>query len=523
VQNFHPELQNWTNTPADGVGYSKRATSTSVMKFIHEDFLLSNRTARRLYHQFAEDEAIFDYHCHLSPKDIAENRQFKNLFEIWLEGDHYKWRAMRSNGVAERFCTGDADPFAKFQAWAATVPHTLRNPLYHWTHLELKRYFEIDELLDEASAARIWKRANERLSTPELSSHSILKKFKVHCVGTTDDPTDDLKYHRQFAASGHPTQMLPAFRPDKALTVDKPEAFNKWVETLSAAADTDIRNLSDFLDALRARHDFFHAQGSRLSDHGLNQCYADFCTPKVAAGIFAKVRRGTAASPIEHGQFAAFMMLFFGKLDAEKGWTKQLHLGAMRNNNTRLLKQLGPDTGFDSIGDFPQAQALAAYLDRLDQENCLPKTIVYNLNPADNYAFATMLGNFQDGTIPGKLQLGSGWWFLDQKEAMQWQINALSNLGLLSRFVGMITDSRSFMSYPRHEYFRRVLCDLIGRDMESGEIPDDELLVGTMIRNICFGNAKQYFGFPPGKAENQSSSTTIMMKRNGKGAKKIAN
>lgn len=483
------------------------------MKFINEDFLLGTRTARRLYQQFAEDQPIFDYHCHLSPKDIAENRQFKNLFEIWLEGDHYKWRAMRSNGVAERFCTGDADPFAKFQAWAATVPHTLRNPLYHWTHLELKRYFGIDELLDEASASRIWKKANEQLATAELSTHGILKKFDVHAIGTTDDPTDDLKYHRQFAASGHPARMVPAFRPDKALIVDKPEAFNKWVESLGAAANVDISSLSDFLKALRARHDFFHEHGSRLSDHGLNQCYADFCSEKTAAGIFAKARRGTAASPEEQGKFAAFMMLYFGKLDAEKGWVKQLHIGAMRNNNTRLMKHLGPDTGFDSIGDYPQAQALAAYLDRLDQENCLPKTIIYNLNPADNYAFATMLGNFQDGTIPGKLQLGSGWWFLDQKEGMQWQMNALSNLGLLSRFVGMVTDSRSFMSYPRHEYFRRTLCDLIGLDMERGEIPDDETLVGTMIQNICYGNAKQYFGFPPVKSQKTASSPAALTKR----------
>jgi glucuronate isomerase len=490
------------------------------MKFIHEDFLLSTRTSRRLYQHYAASEPIFDYHCHLSPKDIAENRRFNNLFEIWLEGDHYKWRAMRSNGVAERFCTGDADPFAKFQAWAATVPHTLRNPLYHWTHLELKRYFDIDELLDEASATRIWKKANERLATPELSTQGILRKFKVNVIGTTDDPTDDLRYHKQFAQSGHPTRMVPAFRPDKALTVDKPEAFNKWVNALEAAANVDISSLSDFLDALRARHDFFHEMGSRLSDHGMNQCFADFCTPKVAAGIFAKVRRGAAASPEDYRKFASFMMLFFGKLDAEKGWVKQLHLGALRSNNTRLLKQLGPDTGFDSIGDFPQAEALALYLDRLDQENCLPKTIIYNLNPADNYVFATMLGNYQDGTIPGKLQFGSGWWFLDQKEGMQWQINALSNLGLLSRFVGMVTDSRSFMSYPRHEYFRRVLCDLVGRDMEAGEIPDDEALAGNMIENICYGNAKGYFGFPEVKSEKQSTGTTTFTKR--KGAKSRA-
>lgn len=466
------------------------------MKFIDEDFILHTRTARRLYHAFAEDEPILDYHCHISPKDIAENRQFKNLFEIWLEGDHYKWRAMRSNGVAERFCTGDAGPYEKFRAWAATVPHTLRNPLFHWTHLELKRYFGIDELLDESTAMRIWKNANEQLATPELGAQGILKKFKVNVVCTTDDPTDDLRFHRAFAAADHPATLLPAFRPDKALAVHQPEAFNAWVARLAEAAGMEIRNFSGLLDALKQRHDFFHAQGCRLSDHGLNHGFAEFCSEKTAAALFAKTQKGRAASPEEHAQFASFMMLFFGRLDFEKGWTKQLHLGALRNNNSRMLRQLGPDTGFDSIGDFPQAATLAAYLDKLDSDNSLPKTILYNLNPADNYIFATMIGNFQDGTVPGKIQFGSGWWFLDQKEGIEWQINALSNLGLLSRFIGMITDSRSFMSYPRHEYFRRVLCNLIGREIENGELPDDDSLLGPMIANICYGNAKRYFGFP---------------------------
>jgi glucuronate isomerase len=464
------------------------------MKFIHEDFLLQNRTARRLYHQYAEEQPILDYHCHLPPRDIADNRQFRNLFEIWLEGDHYKWRAMRSNGIAERFCTGAADPFAKFQAWAATVPHTLRNPLYHWTHLELKRYFDIEELLDEASAARIWKKANERLASPELSTQGIFKRFDVRIVCTTDDPTDDLSAHKTMARSQCGTTVLPAFRPDKALGVDHPEQWIPWVKRLSEASDVEVQSLSALLKALRLRHDFFHAQGCRLSDHGMTQAYADFCGEKVAAAIFAKALRKKPASPEEHAQFASFMMLFFGRLDAEKGWTKQLHLGAQRNNNTRALRQLGPDTGFDSIGDYPQAAALAAYLDRLDQEQALPKTIIYNNNPTDNYAFGTMLGNFQDGSMPGKIQLGSGWWFLDQKEGIEWQLNTLSNLGLLSRFVGMITDSRSFMSYPRHEYFRRVLCNLLGRDVENGEMPDDDMLIGPMIRNICYGNAQRYLG-----------------------------
>ena len=482
------------------------------MKFIHEDFILQTRAARRLYHNFAEDEPILDYHCHLSPKDIAENRQFKNLFEIWLEGDHYKWRAMRSNGVAEKFCTGDADPFAKFQAWAATVPHTLRNPLYHWTHLELSRYFGINELLDESTAARIWKKANDQLATPALTTQGILKKFQVNAVCTTDDPVDDLRYHKMFASSGNATTMLPAFRPDKALTVHQPEGFNAWVQKLAEAGDTDISSLADFLTALEQRHDFFHANGCRLSDHGMNQSLADFCSDKVAAAIFARARKGKAASPEEAAQFGTYMMLFFGRLDAQKGWTKQLHLGALRSNNTRLLRELGPDTGFDSIGDFSQASALAAYLDKLDSENSLPKTIIYNLNPADNYVFATMIGNYQDGTIPGKIQFGSGWWFLDQKEGMEWQMNALSNLGLLSRFIGMITDSRSFMSYPRHEYFRRVLCNLIGRDVENGEIPDDDSLIGPMIRNICYHNAKQYLAFPMGEVAGIQKRSTVRAK-----------
>jgi glucuronate isomerase len=290
--------------------------------------------------------------------------------------------------------------------------------------------------------------------------------------------------------------MLPAFRPDMALTVNQPAGFNQWIEQLAAAANVDINGFSAFSSALEKRHEYFHSQNCRLSDHGLNHCFADFCSEKTAAGIFDRARNGGPVSPLEHSQFASFMMLFFGHLDARRGWTKQLHLGALRSTNTRLLKQLGPDTGFDSIGDFPQAQALGAYLDKLESENSLPKTIIYNVNPADNYAFATMIGNFQDGTIPGKIQYGSGWWFLDQKEGMEWQLNALSNLGLLSRFIGMITDSRSFMSYPRHEYFRRTLCNLIGRDIENNLIPDDEELVGPMIKNICYANANNYLAFP---------------------------
>ncbi len=462
--------------------------------FIHDDFLLGTGTARRLFHEVAAPQPIFDYHCHLSPQDLAENRRFENLHAIWLEGDHYKWRAMRANGVAERYITGDASPWEKFQAWAATVPHTLRNPLYHWTHLELRRYFGITELLNEASAARIWQCANEQLAG--LTTHAILEKFAVRAIGTTDDPTDDLRYHRALAGQSLITRVLPAFRPDRALTVHQPAGFNAWVDRLTQASDRAITNFSDFLAALQQRRDAFHEVGCRLSDHGLSYCPADDCPESEAAAIFARARAGQAASPVEHQRFASVVMLHLGRLYAEKQWAMQLHLTPLRNNNTRLLREIGPDTGFDSIGDWPQATALSAFLDRLDQENCLPKTILYNLNPADNYVFAAMAGNFQDGSIPGKMQYGSGWWFLDQKEGMEAQLNALSNLGLLSRFVGMVTDSRSFMSYPRHEYFRRVLCNLIGRDVENGELPDDNELLAPLIRNVCYRNAEAYFEFP---------------------------
>jgi glucuronate isomerase len=466
------------------------------MAFIHDDFLLESATARRLYHEFAAPEPILDYHCHLPPKDVAGNRRFANLFEIWLEGDHYKWRAMRANGVDENLVTGDAEPYAKFLAWARTVPQTLRNPLYHWTHLELKRYFGIEELLDESNAASVWERANEQLAGEELRAHGILEKFRVVAVCTTDDPTDDLEYHRQIAASGLKTRVFPTFRPDKALLVSHPDLFNDWVGKLAAAANIDIGSFQDFLDALKQRHDYFHSLGGRLSDHGLIRCYADFCSEEEAAAIFDEARSCQAASPAEQERFASFLMLYFGRLDAQKGWTKQLHLGARRNNNSRMFARLGADTGYDSIGDWPQIDALGAYLDALESENALPKTIIYNLNPADNYAMATMAGNFQDGRTAGKIQFGSGWWFLDQKEAMEWQMNALSNCGLLARFVGMLTDSRSFMSYPRHEYFRRTLCNLLGGDVEKGLLPDADELLAPLVRNICHQNAKNLLALP---------------------------
>jgi glucuronate isomerase len=464
------------------------------MSFIHDHFLLSTKSARRLYHDFAAAEPILDYHCHLPPEDVAADRRFANLFEIWLAGDHYKWRAMRANGMAECFCTGSASPWEKFLAWARTVPQTLRNPLYHWTHLELKRYFDIGELLDESSAARIWEQANAALATPALSARGILGKFRVKAVCTTDDPADDLACHKAIAASGLATKVLPTFRPDKALNVHLPPVFNQWVARLETAANLEVRTFANLVDALRARHTYFHQMGGRLSDHGLNHLFGEPATDAEAAAIFDRARAGQPAAPAEQRRFAANLMLEFGRMDAAAGWTKQLHVGARRNNNTRRLVEMGPDTGWDSIGDWPQIDALADYLDRLDQENALPKTVVYNLNPADNYAVATMVGNYQDGVTAGKIQFGSGWWFLDQKEAIEWQMNALSNCGLLSRFIGMLTDSRSFMSYPRHEYFRRVLCNLLGRDVEAGELPNDDGLLGPMIRNICYGNAERYLG-----------------------------
>jgi glucuronate isomerase len=462
------------------------------MRFITDTFLLEGQTARRLFQTFAASQPILDYHCHLPPADVARNRRFENLFEIWLEGDHYKWRAMRANGIPERYCTGDAAPYDKFLAWAATVPRCLRNPLYHWTHLELQRYFGIDDLLDETTAPAIWARANERLAGEDLTAHGILGKFDVRAVCTTDDPADPLDHHAAIRASGLSTRVYPTFRPDRALQVDAPHDFNPWVERLAAAANTDIRNFASFLDALNTRHQAFHDMGGRLSDHGLPHCHAAECTEREASGIFDAARSGRAADPGEHGKFASFLMLHFGRLDAAKGWTKQLHLGARRNVNSRMARALGRDTGYDSIGDYPQVDGLARYLDRLEAEGALPQTILYNNNPVDNYTMATMIGNFQDGSVPGRLQFGSGWWYLDQKDGIRWQLDALSNVGLLAHFVGMLTDSRSFMSYPRHEYFRRILCDMLGHEMDRGELPADDRLVGPMIENICFNNAKRY-------------------------------
>jgi len=464
------------------------------MEFIDDDFLLSCEPARRLYHHFAATEPILDYHSHLAPADIASDRRFHDLCEIWLEGDHYKWRAMRANGIAERFCTGDAPPFEKFSAWARSVPFTLRNPLYHWTHLELKRYLDLDVLLDENSASKVWSHANEVLQSGDLSARGILRKFNVRVLCTIDDPSDDLRYHRAIEESEKSFRVLPTFRPDQALSFAEPKEFNSWLAQLEQASNIDISFFKDFLSALKQRHDFFHTNGCRLSDHGLKRCYSATCSETQAAAVFDKARGGKSPFEEESEQLSSYLMLFFGRLDSEKGWTKQLHIGAARNVNTRRLRELGPDKGFDSIGDWNQTEALCSFLDKLDQEHSLPKTIVYNSNPADNYAFATAIGSFQEGPVAGKIQLGSAWWFLDQKEAIESQLNALSNTGLLSRFIGMLTDSRSFMSFPRHEYFRRILCNLIGRDVENGALPDDEKLLGALVRNVCFHNAAKYLG-----------------------------
>jgi glucuronate isomerase len=393
--------------------------------------------------------------------------------------------------VNERFITGDAAPEEKFKAWAQTVPHTMRNPLYHWTHLELKRYFNVDTLLNSETAQSVWSKANDQL--PQLRVHDLLAQSKIAVVCTTDDPVDSLDTHAKIAKSGLKTKVYPTFRPDKALSVGDPAGFNMWIEKLGGAAGMPVKTFDDLLSALKKRHDDFHAIGGRLSDHGLETALSEPCTHAEAQSVFDAARAGRLSSASDQLKYGSYLMLEFGRWDAARGWTKQLHLGALRNNNKRLLKTFGPDTGFDSIGDLPQAHALSRYLDTLDSTDQLPRTVIYNLNPADNYVFGAMIGNFQDGSIPGKLQYGSGWWFLDQKEAMEWQINALSNLGLLSRFVGMLTDSRSFVSFPRHEYFRRTLCNLIGADMERGELPSDMAFIGGMIKNICFSNARDYF------------------------------
>ncbi|MEI6234920.1 MAG: glucuronate isomerase [Planctomycetota bacterium] len=464
--------------------------------FITENFLLESRAATTLYHDYAKDSPIFDYHCHLPPKEIADDHQFENLTQIWLYGDHYKWRGMRADGVDEKYITGKASDWEKFQKWAEVVPHTFRNPLYHWTHLELKRPFGIsDRLLSPDTAKGIWDECNAKLARTDFSCRGIMKQMNVVLTCTTDDPTDSLEHHVKIAADpSFGIKVLPTFRPDKGMAVESAAGFNVWVDKLAAASNTHIADWKSYIDAIRQRHDYFHSLGGRLSDHGLETAYAEDYTEWEVRNIFAKIRRGYELSSCEILKFKSAMLYEFGVMDCEKNWTQQFHIGALRNNNTRLLGALGPDTGFDSMGDWPVAQALSRFLNRLDSENKLARTILYNNNPKDNDVLATMTGNFQDGTIPGKLQFGSGWWFLDQLDGMTKQIESLSNIGLLSRFVGMITDSRSFLSYTRHEYFRRLLCNIIGDEIERGILPRDMKLIGGMVRNICFDNAKNYFG-----------------------------
>lgn len=463
--------------------------------FLSEDFLLQTDTARMLYHEHARKMPIIDYHCHLPPDEIASNKNFENLTKIWLYGDHYKWRAMRTNGVDEKYCTGKANDYAKFEKWAETVPYTMRNPLYHWTHLELKNPFGIQKILNANTAREIYEECSQQLQTPEFSVRSILKKMDVRVICTTDDPTDTLEHHRKIKEDNFSITVLPTFRPDKGMAPENPVQFNEWIDKLATVVNVDIIHFAGYIEALRKRHDFFGERGCKLSDHGLETMYAEDYTDDEIKNIFNKVRQGKLLSGEEVLKFKSAMLVEFALMDHEKGWTQQFHLGALRNNNTRMRNILGPDTGFDSIGDFSVARPMAKFFDRLDSENKLAKTIIYNLNPADNEVIATMIGNFNDGSIPGKMQFGSGWWFLDQKEGMERQMNALSNMGLLSRFVGMLTDSRSFLSYPRHEYFRRILCNLIGNDVENGELPNETQWLGQMVESICYNNAKEYFGF----------------------------
>ena len=466
-----------------------------MKKFLNENFLLTNATAQRLYHEYAKDMPIIDYHNHLPPNEIAEDKQFENITQVWLNGDHYKWRAMRANGVDEKFITGNASDFEKFQKWAATVPYTLRNPLYHWTHLELQRYFGITDILNADSAKKVYDETSGMLQSGEYSVRGLLEKMNVKVICTTDDPLDDLKFHQQIKKDNWSAKVLPAFRPDKAMNVDDSPTFNNYLTGLEKAADTSISTYNDYIAAMKKRHDYFVANNCSVSDHGLEEIYAEDYTTTEIAGIFAKIRSGGDLSLEEKKKFRSAMLVNFAEWDWEKGFVQQYHLGALRNNNSRMLKQLGPDTGWDSIGDFSQGKALSKFLDRLDKNNTLAKTIIYNLNPADNEIFATMVGNFNDGTAVGKIQWGSSWWFLDQKDGITKQINALSNMGLLSRFIGMLTDSRSFLSFPRHEYFRRILCNLFGEEIENGELPNDMAWTGKVIQDICFNNAKNYFNW----------------------------
>lgn len=468
-----------------------------MKNFLDENFVLQTETAQKLYHEHAAKMPIIDYHCHLVPSMVANDHQFRSITEAWLGGDHYKWRAMRTNGIDEKYCTGkDTSDWEKFEKWAETVPYTMRNPLYHWTHLELKTAFGIEKLLSPKTAREIFDECNEKLASPEYSARNLMRKYKVETVCTTDDPVDTLEHHIKTRNDGFEIKMLPTWRPDKAMAVESASAFRSYVEQLAGVSETSISTFDDMILALRKRQDFFAAQGCKLSDHGIEEFYAEDYTEGEIKAIFNKIYGGKELTHEEILKFKSAMMVIFAEMDWEKGWTQQFHYGAIRNNNTRLFNQLGPDTGFDSIGTFNTAKAMSKFLNRLDTNNKLAKTILYNLNPADNEMIATMIGNFQDGTVAGKIQFGSGWWFLDQKDGMEKQMNSLSVLGLLSRFVGMLTDSRSFLSYPRHEYFRRTLCNLLGNDVEQGLLPHQELeFIGKMVEDISYNNAKNFFKF----------------------------
>ncbi len=480
-----------------------------MKKFLDENFLLHSNTAEQLYHEFAKLMPIIDYHNHLPPDQIAGDINFENLTQIWLYGDHYKWRAMRTNGVNEKFITGNSTDYEKFQHWAATVPFTLRNPLYHWTHLELQRYFGVEDILNADTARKIYEECTAKLQTPAYSVKSLLQKMNIKILCTTDDPVDSLEHHQKIRADGFDIKVLPAYRPDKAMNVDDAITFNQYVEKVEAVTGISISTFDEYLDALKKRHDFFAENGCSVSDHGLEQLYAEEYTDAEIENIFAKIRAGKSLSREENLKFKSALLIIFAEWDWEKGWVQQYHLGALRNNNSRMLSNLGPDTGWDSIGDFSQAYALSKFLNRLDTNNKLAKTIIYNLNPADNELMATMTGNFNDGSVAGKVQWGSGWWFLDQKDGMVKQINALSNMGLISRFIGMLTDSRSFLSFPRHEYFRRILCNLFAEEIENGELPNDKAWIGQVIRDICYNNANSYFNFETTEQAFTASAKTF--------------
>jgi len=466
-----------------------------MKNFLDENFLLKTKTAQTLYHDYAKEMPIIDYHCHLPQQQIAEDKTFENITQVWLYGDHYKWRAMRANGVAEKFCTGSGSDEEKFMQWAATVPYTLRNPLYHWTHLELQRYFNVHEILNPQSAKAIYDECSKKLRSKEYSVKNLLRKMNVATVCTTDDPVDDLLFHKQLKDEGFEIAVLPAWRPDKAMAVEDIQSFNQYVKKVEAAANVTVSSFDDYLAALKKRHDFFATMGSRVSDHGLEETYAEDFTDSEINTIFNKIRSNHSLNLEEQKKFKSAMLLYFAEWDWEKGWAQQFHLGALRNNNARKFNEMGADTGWDSIGDLKQGKALSKFLNKLDSNNKLAKTIIYNLNPADNELMATMIGNYNDGSMAGKIQFGAAWWFLDQKDGITKQLNALSNMGLLSRFVGMLTDSRSFLSYPRHEYFRRIVCNLFGNDIENGELPNDMAWVGKIVQNICYYNAKNYFNF----------------------------